>query len=136
MRSAIIVLILWGLLLSPGFAESTTVFNLRGKTQQLHLYGDKINPTVLLSSGDLGWAGFVVHIAEFLSGRGYAVVGFNCKEYLTSFTTKNSALKETDVMGDYKTLIAYAQQGIPNRLSWPVSRKALVYRCWRPPRRS
>lgn len=113
MRSAIVALILWGLLLAHGFAESSTSFNLRGKSQLLHLYGDKSNPTVLLSSGDLGWAGFVVHVAEFLNGRGYAVVGLNTKEYLTSFTTKNSALKEADVMADFKTLMAYVQQGNP-----------------------
>jgi dienelactone hydrolase len=111
MRSAIVALIWWGLFLTPGFAEGTTAFNLRGKSQLLHLYGDKGNPTVVLCSGDLGWAGFVVHVAEFLNGRGYAVVGLNSKEYLTSFTTKNSALKEADVIADFKTLIAYAQQG-------------------------
>jgi dienelactone hydrolase len=114
MRSTIFALILWGLLLVPGFAQSTTSIDLRGKSQLLHLYGDKSKPVVLLCSGDLGWAGFVVHVAECLNGKGYAVAGLNTKEYLTSFTTKNSALKETEVMGDFKTLLAYLRQGNPN----------------------
>ena len=62
---------------------------------------------MILSSGDLGWAGLVTHVAEFLSGKGYFIVGFNSRAYLASFTTKTSALKPQDVPRDYKALIDF-----------------------------
>ncbi len=111
MRSVIFGLILWGSLPTIGCAESAVTLDIRGKPQTLHIWGGTNTPAVLLSSGDLGWAGFVVHVAEVLNGYGYKVVGLNSKEYLSSFTTKSSALKESDVMADFKSFIACAQQG-------------------------
>jgi fermentation-respiration switch protein FrsA (DUF1100 family) len=96
---------------APGFSESQAEVTIRGKLQQLVLYGTRSNPPILLSSGDLGWAGLVTHVAEFLSGRGYFVVGVNSKAYLASFTTKTSALDPQDVPRDYQALIDFARQG-------------------------
>jgi len=92
-------------------SQSQTGINIRGKLQQLVLYGTRGNPPIVLSSGDLGWAGLVEHVAEFLSGRGYFIVGVNSKAYLSSFTTKTSALNPQDVPRDYQALVDFARQG-------------------------
>ncbi len=92
-------------------AESVTDLNLRGRIQQLHLYGEKAGHPVVLSSGDLGWTGLVVHVAELLASHGYYVVGFNSRFYLSSFTSKSSSLRPEDVPGDFKTLLEFARQG-------------------------
>src|SRR4026207_1002447 len=92
-------------------SQSQTGMSIRGKSQQLVLYGTRGNPPIILSSGDLGWAGLVEHVAEFLSGRGYFIVGVNSKAYLSSFTTKTSALNPQDVPQDYMAFIDFALQG-------------------------
>jgi hypothetical protein len=94
-----------------GFSEPQAEVVIRGKLQRLVLYGTRGNPPILLSSGDLGWAGLVTHVAEFLSGRGYFIVGVNSKAYLESFTAKTSALNPQDVPSDYQALIDFARQG-------------------------
>jgi alpha-beta hydrolase superfamily lysophospholipase len=90
-------------------AESRANLILRGKTLDLHLYGPASAPTVVLSSGDLGWAGFVTHVAEFLGAHGYRVVGVNSKTYLANFTQGSSTLQPHDVPTDYRQLINYAR---------------------------
>jgi dienelactone hydrolase len=92
----------------PG--QNSMSLNLREKAQQLHTYGPGSGNPVILSSGDLGWAGLVLHIAEFLAAHGYYVIGFDSKVYLTSFTTKDSALAPRDVPRDYKALIDMSRQ--------------------------
>ena len=107
----LIWLILVILTLPSGSSQSQTGMSIRGKSQQLVLYGTRGNPPIILSSGDLGWAGLVEHVAEFLSGRGYFIVGVNSKAYLSSFTTKTSALNPQDVPQDYMAFIDFARQG-------------------------
>ncbi len=92
----------------PPQAEKTV--SLRGKDQTLRLYGSPADRAVILSSGDLGWAGLVVHIAEFLSAQHYYVTGFDSKAYLSSFTSRTSTLEPADVPEDYRTLIAFARE--------------------------
>jgi type IV secretory pathway VirJ component len=96
------------LLIFVGTAFSQDALMMRGKQQQLHLYGPKEGVPIILSSGDLGWAGLVVHVAEFLASHGYFVVGFNSRAYLSDFTTKESALSLRDVQRDYGTLVEFA----------------------------
>ena len=112
--SSFSIFLLFGLTSSHILAEQTTTITLRGKAQELHLYGQPGRPVVILSSGDLGWAGLVTHVAEFLAGQGYRVVGFNSKAYLSSFTEKNSALSMQDVSRDFKLLLDFAQPGSPS----------------------
>jgi hypothetical protein len=92
------------------FPQTSFNFNIRGRTQQLQLYGPENGNPIILSSGDLGWAGLVLHVAEFLSGRGCRVIGFNSREYLAGFTTRNSALNPADVPRDFKSLIDLVRQ--------------------------
>jgi hypothetical protein len=96
-----------------GWAQETIA--IREKPQQLHLYGVRGNVPVLLSSGDLGWAGLVVQVAEVLASQGYYVIGFNTKAYLAGFTGKNSSLSPRDVPGDYMALVQYARKTSPVR---------------------
>ncbi len=93
--------------------QAQEALSLRGKQQQLHLYGEKGAAPIILSSGDLGWAGLVVYVAEFLATRGYYVIGFNSKAYLVSFTSGSQTLAPEDVPEDYRTLIEYAAKGAP-----------------------
>ncbi len=109
-RLALIVLAAIGAW-TPLTAETQTTIDLRGKSQSLHLYGRPGDTAVVLSSGDLGWAGLVVHVAEFLSAHGHYVIGFNSKAYLSSFTERSSTLNPADVPGDYRVLIDYARRG-------------------------
>jgi hypothetical protein len=83
---------------------------LRGKQQELYLSGRNGGLPVILSSGDLGWAGLVVHVAEYLSSQGFYVVGFNTRSYLASFTGKSGTLSPKDVPGDYMKLVEFVGQ--------------------------
>jgi hypothetical protein len=103
--------LLLGVFSQPLLAEKTATLDFRGKTQELHLYGQPGQPVVILSSGDLGWAGLVTYIAEWFEGQKCRVIGLNSKAYLTSFTTKNSALSKADVQRDFKALLDFAQPG-------------------------
>jgi type IV secretory pathway VirJ component len=98
------------LLIFTGTSFPQDTLDIRGQQQQLHLYGPREGIPVILSSGDLGWAGFVVQVAEFLAAQGYYVVGFNSRAYLTSFTTRDSSLSLRDIPGDYGTLIEYSRK--------------------------
>lgn len=96
-------------------AQTPATIDLRGKPQELHVYGTPGKPLVILSCGDLGWAGLAVHVAELLSSRGYYVVGFNTRAYLSSFTAGAATLNPADVPGDYRVLIDYARRRSPGR---------------------
>jgi hypothetical protein len=48
-----------------GLSQTQTAFDLRGQTP--HVYGSGTKGSIILSGGDLGWAGLVVHVAESLS---------------------------------------------------------------------
>jgi len=104
------------LLASPVQPQSRGTVVVRGKVQQLQLYKGVTGTPVILSSGDLGWAGLVVHVAEFLSSRGYSVYGFNSKAYLASFTSRDSALKPEEVPDDYLSLIRFVQRINPGKV--------------------
>jgi hypothetical protein len=89
-------------------AAAQNVVTIRGKEQELQLYGTRGSPPILLSSGDLGWAGLVVHVAEHLSSAGYFVIGFNSRSYLSGFTSKSGTLTAQDVPKDYGVLVEFA----------------------------
>jgi hypothetical protein len=100
---------------SQALGESSKTIAIRGREQQLHLYGPQSGLPIILCSGDLGWAGFVVHVAETLSARGYCILGLNSRTYLSSFTTKESTLSPADVPGDFKVLIDFARRLTPSK---------------------
>jgi pimeloyl-ACP methyl ester carboxylesterase len=89
--------------------------DVRGKTQSLAIYDPapgRVHPfAVLVTSGDLGWIGISVDIAEHLQKNGYRVAGFNARAYLSSFTGKSTALSPQDIPGDYANVISAAWRG-------------------------
>lgn len=94
-------------------AQSADTLSIRGHTQSLRIYGARGGAPVIVSSGDGGWIHLGPDVAAFLSSQGYFVVGFDSKQYLSSFTKGGTTLREADVPGDYATLAKYASQGAP-----------------------
>ncbi len=86
---------------------------LRSKTQSVAVYDPRPDSQrrafqVVVTSGDLGWIGLSADIAEHLQANAYRVIGFNSRAYLSSFTTRDSALKPEDVSEDLRTLLGWA----------------------------
>ena len=77
----------------------------RGKTLTLTIYrpADHVPPrgTIVMGSGDVGWVGLAVTMAEELSAQGYVVAGINVRQYLSAFTSGKSHLQPPEVPGDY-----------------------------------
>jgi dienelactone hydrolase len=80
-----------------------TAFALRGKTLTLTVYrpAGAAKGTVIMGSGDVGWVGVGVAMAEFLSAEGYVVIGVNVRQYLASFTTGKTHLQPADPPADF-----------------------------------
>lgn len=92
-------------------AETRDTLRIRGRQQEVYVYGTRGADPVIVSSGDGGWMHLGVHVAEVLAARGYFVVGFDAKAYLRSFTDGHSTLQAADVPGDYAVLAEYAGRG-------------------------
>ena len=106
----LVVALAWPLAVAAGasFAQSTDEIVLRGHPQRLHFEGPPTGDPVVISSGDGGWIHLAPEVATFLAARGYFVVGLDVKEYLSSFTTRDSTLSEADEPGDYLRLAQLA----------------------------
>ncbi|MGE5245607.1 MAG: alpha/beta hydrolase family protein [Betaproteobacteria bacterium] len=110
MRRVWLVLLVSAITLASARADATVVRRLdvavRGKTLTLTVYRAAAQPrgTVLMGSGDVGWVGLGVSMAEFLADQGYTVAGINVRQYLSVFTAGKSHLTETDVPADYQTI--------------------------------
>ena len=100
------VAVLIALLFAPaaGAAEKMDV-PVRGRTITLTIYRPAnkaaARGTILMGSGDVGWVGLAVTMAEELSAQGYLVAGINVRQYLSSFTSGKSHLQASDVPGDF-----------------------------------
>jgi len=90
---------------SPPRRETLVI---RGHEQSLYIYGSPQNNPVIVSSGDGGWIHLAPHVAEFLSARGFFVIGFDVKAYLSAFTSRDSTLRTKDEPGDYRVLAQFA----------------------------
>lgn len=100
-------------LLAPAAARAQTseTLTLRGHAQTVRLYGTRGGTPVVVSSGDGGWMHLGPHVAEVLAARGYFVVGFDAKGYLSSFTSGKTVLSPADIAGDYAAIAAFAAKG-------------------------
>lgn len=94
-------------------AEATATLTIRGKPQTLHTFGSRGKQAVVVSSSDGGWVRLAPVIAQLLAGKGFFVVGFDSKAYLSSFTEKNTTLSEADVPADYARLVDFAATQSP-----------------------
>jgi pimeloyl-ACP methyl ester carboxylesterase len=103
-RSGLPTCLILALMVAPAGAQTATV-RLSGKPQTVYVYRpDHAISVVILSSGDLGWAGLVVDVAEFLKSQQVAVLGLDAKAYLESFTSGKSAVSPEQIPGDYEVL--------------------------------
>lgn len=82
---------------------------IRGKTLTLTVYRPIGAPrgTVIMGSGDVGWVGVGVTMAEFLSGEGYIVAGLNVRQYLSMFTVGKTHLEPADPPLDYQAMAEF-----------------------------
>lgn len=69
--------------------------------------------TVILASGDLGWAGFVTDLADRLAAQGCDVVGLDTRAYVTAATRRSGALDPASVPDDFLALIDAADRWRP-----------------------
>jgi fermentation-respiration switch protein FrsA (DUF1100 family) len=89
----------------------TETLAIRGHEQTLHVYGRRGDPVAVVASGDGGWVHLGPDVADFLSNKGYFVVGFDSKAYLSTFTRGGTTLTTQDVPGDFEALVDYAFPG-------------------------
>ena len=87
-------------------------FPLRGKKLTLAVYSPTRPPigTIVMGSGDVGWVGLGVAMAEFLSDRGYLVIGVNVRQYLSSFNAAKTHLTVTDPPADFRAMADWLRQ--------------------------
>ncbi len=116
-----LLLALGGAVFARPFSSRGESVVIRGKPQPVEVYdpasGSASRPVqVLVVSGDIGWVGISVDIAEHLSSLGYRVIGFNARAYLASFTGKDVSLAPDQVSGDTETLLSWAgsARGFPS----------------------
>lgn len=90
---------------SPPRRETVAI---RGHSQSLYVYGTPSGDPIIVSSGDGGWIHLAPHVAEFLSARGFFVIGVDVKAYLSSFTSRESTLRADEEPGDYLVLAEFS----------------------------
>ena len=78
----------------------------RGKTVAVTVYRPAGLPkgTILMGSGDVGWVGLAVDLAETLADRGYLVAGINVRQYLGAFTSGKQHLTAGEPAADYRAI--------------------------------
>src|SRR5262245_17542722 len=91
-------------------AQGHQTVSIRGHQQSLYIYGSPQGQPVIVSSGDGGWVHLGPHVAEALAARGFFVIGFDVRAYLSGFTSEHSALRPEDEPGDYRVLTNVAKK--------------------------
>ncbi|PWT92341.1 MAG: hypothetical protein C5B55_06650 [Blastocatellia bacterium] len=84
---------------------------LRDRGVKLELYQQanaKEQPLVFFSSGDGGWSPFCADIAAHIAATGHTVVGFNVKDYLTTFASSQKPVTPEELVRDYGQLMSAA----------------------------
>lgn len=109
-RSALVIVLLSGAVSASAAGVQQIDFPLRGKTLNVAVYRPP-QPvgTIFMGSGDVGWVGLAVDMAEYLSDRGYTVIGINSRQYLGAFTSGKTTLRTSDIPGDYLLLFQFLQ---------------------------
>ena len=91
-------------------SQSRETVAIRGHQQSLYVYGNPQGEPVIVSSGDGGWIHLGPHVAEFLASRGFFVMGFDVRVYLSSFTSERSTLRPEEEPADYRVLTELAKK--------------------------
>ena len=101
--------VVFALIAHAAVASDRVSLAIRSKTQTLEFYrpSGTVTPkgTILMGSGDVGWVGLAVDLAEFLTRQGYAVVGINSRQYLSSYTSGRSHVLPAEITADYATIV-------------------------------
>lgn len=92
----------------PAWSQSRQPVAIRGHQQLLYIYGAPQGAPVIVSSGDGGWIHLGPHVAELLAARGFYVIGFDVKVYLSSATSERAALRPEEEPADYRVLTEFA----------------------------
>ncbi len=107
-RSALVFIVMLATA-RPGSQTPQSIV-LRGHVQTLHVYGSPAGAPVIVSSGDGGWMHLAPHVAQVLAAKGFYVIGFDVKAYLTSFTSGPITLRpEEEQPTDYRLLVQFAR---------------------------
>jgi alpha-beta hydrolase superfamily lysophospholipase len=104
---------------SDARARDSITVPIRGQSIAIELYRPPSDPpkgTIVIGSGDVGWVGLAVDLAEFLATQGYAVVGVNSRQYLSTFTSGPAHVTTAQVAQDYATIVAFLRE---RRTLWP-----------------
>jgi dienelactone hydrolase len=87
-------------------------FTIRGADQTLYVFSpDNRNsnpPAVVVASGDGGWHGLIIEVAQYLADHGHTVVGVDAKSYLESLC-KPQALEPGQVTSDFGMIARFAK---------------------------
>jgi type IV secretory pathway VirJ component len=95
--------------------------SVRGRTLTVSVYaaaGAQPRGTIIMGSGDVGWVGLAVGLAEYLSDRGYGVIGVNVRQYLGAFTSGKKTLTTAEPPADYDEMVR--QLSMRNVVTPPV----------------
>lgn len=101
--------------------HTTFDVSLRGRAPiSLQVYQQanaKMQPLVIFTSGDGGWSPFCADIAAHIAATGKTVVGFNAKEYLTTFASSQKPVTPEELTHDYGEIIdaALTRPGIDSK---------------------
>jgi alpha-beta hydrolase superfamily lysophospholipase len=106
MRGPAVVLV--ALLFIGSSATATQTVIVHGHPQTVRVYGARGGPTAIVSSGDGGWIHLAPHVAELLASRGWFVIGFDSRGYLSSVADANQVLSVADIPRDYDALVSLA----------------------------
>ena len=114
---AVVATIAWP---STAIASEKIGVSIRGQSLTVEIYSPhgSSRGTIVMGSGDVGWVGLGVSLAEDLSTQGYTVVGINVRQYLAAFTSGQSHLQPADVPKDYRQIIETLKQS--HRLDGPI----------------
>jgi dienelactone hydrolase len=122
------ILLTWFGLLPAAFglfaqkpAPGRNSVTLRGQPQDVYFYpagggSGRAAGTVLYLPGDGGWRGFAIEMVKSMASFGYDAYAWDSKQYLESFTDGRGALKETDVMADFRFMTQWINQGKRDRV--------------------
>ena len=107
-----VVVIFSGVATATTHAQGRNTVAIRGQAQNVYFYHSQgpVHGSVLFVPGDGGWHGFAIDLAQVMSRAGYDVYGLDTKRYLESFTG-TTALRETDVMSDFRDIAVWITQG-------------------------
>ena len=95
--------------ISHAVEHTTFEVILRGSTRvTLQLYQQanaKAQLPVLFTSGDGGWSPFCADVAAHIAGTGKTVVGFDAKNYLTTFASTQKPVTPEELARDYGEIL-------------------------------